>query len=184
MPHSPQNVILIGYRGSGKSTIGRMLAERIGWAFVDTDERIARVAGCDVRTLFARDGEAAFRDREQQAVADACGGSQQVIAVGGGAVLREANRDAMRAAGMCVWLTASVAELRARLQADPQSAVARPALTSAGVLDEIASVLQQRTPLYQAVANMTIATDGRTAADVVDDLLGRLPASITRRGAR
>lgn len=184
MPQACKNLILVGYRGSGKTTLGGMIAKRMGWTFVDTDERIAADAGCDVRTLFARDGEAAFREREQRVIAEVCRGERQVIAMGGGAVLREANRSAMMVAGVCVWLKASVAELRKRLAADPAGVSTRPALTTAGVLDEIATVLEQRTPLYESVADFAIATDDHDMAALADQIIGRLPPAVSGEGAR
>ena len=103
----PRNVVLIGFMGSGKTTVGRALADLTGWAFADTDDEIVQNAGgATIPELFARDGEAAFRDREAQAVQTVCMRENQIIATGGGAVLRPQNVQSLQNAGRVVWLTA------------------------------------------------------------------------------
>jgi 3-dehydroquinate synthase len=100
------NLVLVGFMGAGKSTVGRLLAERLGWSFVDVDARIEREAGRSIPELFAQEGEAGFRERERRAIAAVCQGDRQVIAPGGGAVLDSRNEEALRAAGPVVALTA------------------------------------------------------------------------------
>jgi len=129
-----RNVILIGYRGCGKTCVGRELAARLHWPFVDTDEQVEATAGRSIREIFEQDGEVAFRQLEPRAIADVTRASGQVIAVGGGALLSAANRAALRQAGVCVWLTAPATELRRRLRADPRTGATRPALTARGGL--------------------------------------------------
>jgi shikimate kinase len=92
------SIILIGYRGSGKTTAGRRAAERLGWAFVDSDEEIVKRAGKSIRTIFGEDGEPAFRDLESAVVKELAPRPDHVISLGGGAVMREATRVAIRAA--------------------------------------------------------------------------------------
>jgi shikimate kinase len=162
----PKNVILVGYRGSGKTIVGRLLAQRLAWEFVDTDEQIESAAGQSIAAIFAGAGEAEFRELEGQALKRAVAGSRRVISVGGGAVLSAQNRELIRAAGVCIWLTAPPEELHRRCQADPDSAAHRPVLTAAPGLDEIRQVLAFRRPLYQAVADHVVDTTGRPAADV------------------
>ena len=147
---SVRNVILIGYRGCGKTCVGREVAARLGWTFVDTDERI-EAQGRSIRQIFEQEGEPFFRRLETDVIAEVTRGTEQVIAVGGGAVLSEANRTALRAAGLCIWLTAPVAELHRRSLADPRSLATRPALTPRSGLDEIRHLLAQREPLYAAM---------------------------------
>src|SRR4051812_41592085 len=103
---SPPRLFLVGYRGTGKSTVGRLVAARLGWAFVDADERLEGVAGRSVSELFAVEGEPAFRDRESVVLAELSQREKAVVATGGGVVLRPANR-ALLATGFVVWLTAS-----------------------------------------------------------------------------
>src|SRR5262245_31375942 len=123
------NLLLIGYRGTGKSTVAHLLAERLGWRSVDSDERIEELAGCSIADIFASQGEGAFRDLESQVVAELAAGDQTVLSLGGGAVLRPENRATLAAAGPMVWLTASPETLWGRIQADPETAARRPNLT-------------------------------------------------------
>lgn len=166
--------MLIGYRGCGKSSVGRLLAARLGWSFVDTDTLIEAAAGKSIAQVFAEEGEPAFRQREQVAIAEAVRGGQQVLSIGGGAVLRPANRTALKAAGVCVWLTAPAETLAQRIAADPRSASARPNLTAAGGLAEIAALLAERMPLYASLADHAVETAGRDVNQVVDSIVGWL----------
>src|SRR4051794_29603842 len=97
-----ERVYLVGARGSGKTTVGRLLADRLGWPFIDADDVIEARAGRSVTGIFAAEGEVGFRDREAAVLAEAAGLSRHVIATGGGAVLRPATRELLRSAGFCV----------------------------------------------------------------------------------
>src|SRR5215218_9277728 len=125
-------LVLVGPRGSGKSSAGRLLAESLGWRFVDAHEELQRRAGRTVREVFAAEGEAGFREREAALLAELCALEQAVIATGGGAVLRADNRARLREAGPVVWLTADVDTLWSRIDADAASAETRPALLGGG----------------------------------------------------
>lgn len=173
-PQPPRNIVLIGLRGSGKTAVGRQLAAILGWVRVDTDELIEERSGRSIAEVFAADGEAAFRKLEAELVADVARGERQIISVGGGAVLSEVNRAALRAAGICVWLTAPPEELHTRLQSDSRTATTRPPLTERAALDELRHLLEQRTPLYAALADHIVDTAGRSVAQVVDEVLGLL----------
>jgi len=166
-----RNVILIGYRGCGKTSVGREVAARLGWTFVDTDEQI-EAGGRSIRQIFEQEGEPFFRQIEAEVIADVARGTGQVVAVGGGAVLSEANRTALRAAGLCIWLTAPAEELHQRLLADPRSPATRPALTPRRGLDEIRHLLKQRDPLYAAAAHHVVPTAEQSVAQVVEAVLG------------
>lgn len=171
---APRNIVLIGYRGSGKTSVGRQLADRLGWSFVDTDTLIEVAAGRSIAQIFAEEGEPAFRQREETAIAAAARDAQQVLSVGGGAVLRPANRAVLKAAGLCIWLTAPVETLAARIAADPQSLTARPNLTTVGGRAEIAALLAERAPLYASLADHAVETAGRDVNQVVDSIVGWL----------
>ena len=114
----PAGLALIGARGSGKSTVGRLVADRLGWAFEDADEALERAAGRSIAAIFADDGEPTFRDLEERTIAALTGRSRLVLATGGGAVLRESNRRALRRFGLVVWLDADPETLAGRLRAD------------------------------------------------------------------
>jgi shikimate kinase len=165
-----RNVILIGYRGCGKTSVGRAVAARLGWTFVDTDERI-EAGGRSIREIFNQDGEPFFRQIETEAIDNIVRGTRQVIAVGGGAVLSAANCATLRAAGLCIWLTAPDKELHARLLADPRSPATRPALTPLSGLDEIRHLLSERDPLYAATAHLVVPTTEQSVAQVVEAVL-------------
>lgn len=169
MEDGPPNIILIGFMGSGKSTVGRRLAERRGWRFVDTDDLIVRMTGQTIPALFAGGGETAFRDRETQAVLGVSAGERQVIATGGGAVLRAENVAALRGAGLVVWLTARPDVVVARTQ---RRAAERP-LLAAGEDDLLAHVLRmlgERGPLYQAAAHLIVDTSDRPIHAIVAEI--------------
>src|SRR5262249_35187521 len=102
-------IFLIGYRGSGKTTVARMLAQRLGWTWLDADEELERRAGRTIRTIFAEEGESGFRDREATLLEELAGRRECVVATGGGVVLRETNRQRLRTTGVIVWLTADAA---------------------------------------------------------------------------
>lgn len=110
--------------------MGRVLAARLGWSFVDGDERIEAEAGTTIAEIFATEGEAGFRDREAEVLAQLCQRQRYVIATGGGVVLRPANRELLKRSGFVVWLTASPEAAFARLQTDPTTATRRPNLTA------------------------------------------------------
>jgi shikimate kinase len=161
------NIVLIGYRGSGKSSIGKKLAAELWMEFIDTDELIAKRAGKTIREIFTQHGEEHFRDLEEQAVAEAAARDNTVIAAGGGVVLRAANVVALKKNGKIIWLQADPQTLFANINADAASPHTRPDLTSAGGLDEIKTVLAQRAPLYHAAADATLDVTRLSVADAV-----------------
>ena len=177
-----ENLILIGYRGCGKSTVGRLVARRLGWRFIDTDELIEKASGRSIASIFTADGEPAFRELERWAIEQAVEGSRRVIAVGGGAVLSEANRHRLGAAGLCIWLTAPPEELHSRLQSDPRSPSQRPPLTDLGGLEEVRRLLAARAPLYRAVADRIIDTAGLSVEELVQEVSAVVPGKSTSAG--
>ena len=152
----PRNILLIGYRGAGKTTVGGLVAARLGWSFVDADRVLEANHGLTIKEIFAQEGERGFRDKEAAVLAKLCQAERQVIATGGGAILRPENRVLMKQAGLVVWLTADAQTIFARLQADPSTAASRPPLTGRNSLDEIADLLAARTPLYRETADLEI----------------------------
>jgi shikimate kinase len=161
------NLYLIGYRGTGKSTVARLVAERLGWEAIDADIELERRAGRTIAAIFASDGEPAFRDLESAVLRDLSQRSGLVVGLGGGVVLRPENRALLRATGRTVWLTASPATIAARLDADATTAERRPALTAhADRLAEIEELLRFRTPLYEECAELTLATDEHPPEDL------------------
>ena len=168
-PLSPPVIFLIGYRGSGKSLIARVLAERLGWQWLDADSVLESRHGKSIREIFAEEGEAGFRDKEAALLDELCRMEKHVIATGGGVVLRPANRDKLKA-GLVVWLTADAATLWQRITGDAMTAARRPTLTVGG-LAEVEELLRQREPLYRACANLIVDTVGRTPEEIADEIL-------------
>jgi shikimate kinase len=163
------SIALIGYRGSGKSTAGKRLADRLWQPFVDTDELIVKKAGKDIRAIFESVGEKGFRDLESQVVADVCKLADHVIALGGGAVLREENRTAIRDAKMkVIYLRCEPEELFKRIHSDPQTIAARPNLTAlGGGIEEIKSVLSEREPIYRSMMTAELDVTNLSPQDAV-----------------
>jgi shikimate kinase len=147
------SAVLLGYRGCGKTTLGKKLADRLWIKFVDTDELIVAAAGKTIRQIFETDGEARFRQLEIAAVEDACAREDHIIALGGGAVLREENRTLLKSLALSrVYLKCEPAELLKRIEADPATAETRPPLSPlSNSLQEIESMLKIREPLYREV---------------------------------
>lgn len=144
------SIILIGYRGSGKTTVGRRLADRLWQPFVDSDDQIVKRAGKSIKEIFEQDGEPAFRDTESAVVRDLCAMHDHVISLGGGAVLRDENRAAIKAGGhKVIYLRCDPEVLYQRIHADPATSANRPNLTAAGGLDEVKHLLATREPLYR-----------------------------------
>ena len=165
------NVVLIGYRGTGKSTVGRIVAARLGRVLVSTDAEIVKVAGQRIPEIVEKHGWGYFRDLETKICQELAGRDGIVIDTGGGAILRSQNVEGMKRTGKLFWLTASVETIAKRIGSDTQ----RPSLTGTkSFVDEIQEVLRERTPKYQAAADYVIETEGKSLPQVADEILGRL----------
>jgi shikimate kinase len=164
-------ITLIGYRGSGKSTVAAPLAQRLGWSTADADAEIERLAGRTIREIFADAGEATFRELERRVIAELLRRDRLVLAAGGGAVLNPETRREMRSAGPVVWLRASIETLQQRISGDATTAARRPNLTADGGRAEIESLLARREPLYRETATLVIDTDGLDAGQIVERIL-------------
>jgi shikimate kinase len=165
------NVVLIGYRGTGKSTVGKIVAARLGRVLVSTDAEIVKLSGQTIPDIVEQHGWEYFRDLESKVCQELAGRNGLVIDTGGGAILRSRNVEVLKETGRLFWLTASVGTITERIGHDTQ----RPSLTGIkSFVDEIQDVLRERTPKYQAAAEYIIETDGRSASEVADDILARL----------
>lgn len=164
------NVFLIGYRGSGKSTTGAILARRLGWTFVDLDELIEKQAGKSIVELFRDEGEDAFRQRERAALESIRRQKQQVIALGGGAIISPEVRTMVKRMGKAVWLQAPAAILHSRLQKDAKAGKVRPELLPGGGLQEVETKLNERAPLYRAVANHIVDSVSTPPEDIAESI--------------
>ena len=170
------NIYLTGYRCTGKSTVGKILAERAHKYFIDTDGFIIGYAGASIDEIVKREGWDGFRKLERFALRQVAGGERQVVATGGGIILNPENRSLMRQTGYVVWLKARVHTLARRMTADAATATQRPSLTGASVEDEIAAVLEEREPFYRVAAHLTIETDGMSPEEVAEEILRQIKA--------
>jgi shikimate kinase len=168
------NIVLIGYRGAGKSEVARALAERLAWQWFDSDDEVERRAGKSIATIFAEQGESAFRDLESHAVLDLAQRDHAVMALGGGAILRIESREAIKRHGKIVWLTASGETLWRRINADPATVARRPPLSASGGITEILATLEAREGIYRACADLEVDTENRTCGEVADAIVAQL----------
>jgi len=162
---------LIGYRATGKTTLAKLLAQRLDWEWIDADVEIERRAGKTIACIFAEDGEPAFRDLEVQVIADLCRSKNLVLAAGGGAPMRVENRQAMRQSGKVVWLTARPETILKRMSADATTAERRPSLTGQDPLEEIVQLLDQREPIYRQTAHLIVDTENRSPEELAAEIL-------------
>jgi shikimate kinase len=174
-----QNVFLIGYRGSGKTTVAKNLAERLNWSWLDADAVLEERYGRSIRLIFAEEGEAGFREKEAAILDELCRSAHQVIATGGGVVLRAANRERLRASGRVVWLEADAQTLWQRLQADATTRERRPPLKGGG-LAEIEHLLEVRTPLYRSCADFSVDTTELAPDRIASQIVEFLRESVVR----
>ncbi|MEM9351901.1 MAG: shikimate kinase [Planctomycetota bacterium] len=173
---APSTVALIGYRGTGKTTVAQLLARSLSYDWVDADVEVELRAGKSIAAIFADEGEQAFRDAESLVVAQLCGREHTVLALGGGAVLRGDNRKHIARCGAVVWLTAGAETLVSRLEGDPTTRARRPNLTNRGGQQEIRTLLAEREPIYRACATHTVDTEGKPPAEVAAEVLSLLAA--------
>jgi shikimate kinase len=161
---------MVGMPGSGKSTVGRQLARRLGLPFFDSDHLIEEHLGCTIKDFFAREGEAAFRDVEERVIRETLQGPPSVVATGGGAVLREENRRQLRAAGKVVYLRSSPEELYRRLRHDR----VRPLLQVADPLGRLRTLYAERDPLYREASHFVIETGRPSVPSLVNMIVMQL----------
>jgi shikimate kinase len=164
-------LVVVGLPGSGKSTVGRQLARRLNLPFSDSDHVIEQRIGCSIREFFEREGEEAFRDIEESVIHELAQQSESgVIATGGGAVLRAANRVNLRQAGHVIYLHSTPQEIFRRLRHDKQ----RPLLQVDDPLARLRSLYEQRDPLYRESAHFTIETGRPSVPTLVNMILMQL----------
>lgn len=161
---------LVGMRATGKTTVGRLLAERLGWAFFDIDEEIEHRTQKTIHELFTLHGEPFFRVLERDVLISLSDKSPAVIATGGGIVLSEPNRELLKRTGRVIWLHAPPSVLWQRMQADPTTASRRPNLGCGG-LAELESLDQARRPLYREVAHDVLDTSLSTPETIAEEIL-------------
>ncbi|MBL0122040.1 MAG: shikimate kinase [Betaproteobacteria bacterium] len=169
-PSEKHNLYLVGMPGSGKSTIGKALARKLKLPFVDADHEMLQHTGVSIATIFELEGEAGFRAREAQLMGELCRREGILLATGGGAVLREENRRALRQTGVVVYLHASLDHLWQRTRHDSR----RPLLQADNPREILKALLETRDPLYRQTANVVVETGRQSASKLVHDIAEEL----------
>jgi shikimate kinase len=171
------NIILVGPMGSGKSAVGRLLAQRLDLSLVDSDAEIEARTGVDIAYIFEREGEAGFRSREAEVLDDITQRPGVLVATGGGAVLDAGTRARLRSRGCVVYLRTSVDQQLARTRRSAQ----RPLLMSPDPRGTLERLMGQRAALYEEVADVIVDTDGRKVGSVVDEIVRRLESDRSKQ---
>lgn len=164
------NIALLGLRASGKTTVGRILAQRLRRPFIDTDEQIIQQAGMSIREIFLAEGEAGFRRRERMVIRVDLPEDRAVIALGGGAFTNDENIRILQATSRLVWLRGTHETLWKRMEGDPATMATRPDLTPEGGLAEVRRLASLREPIFRMVAEFSVDTDGKSPEDVAGEI--------------
>jgi shikimate kinase len=174
MKFQREKVILTGYRATGKSSIGKILADLLGFDFIDTDHAIEKRQGESITEMVSRGGWDLFRKKEEDMLLELARRSNIVIATGGGSVTHENAWKILRKNALSVWLTADIKTICQRLAADSDTDDQRPPLTEMGTMDEISMVLNERQPLYEKSSDLNINTEGKTPEKVAEVISAEL----------
>ena len=172
-----EHIYLTGFRGTGKTSVGTLLARSLGRTVIDLDGVVTANAGKSIREIFQDGGEAAFRELETSALESVSQAENAVISLGGGGILRAGNRAVIRSTGTCFWLECDAETIALRLQQDQVSVEQRPALTTLDELQEIRELLQARHALYQEASDYRVDTAGMTIEQVADQIIELLPGN-------
>ncbi len=166
-----KHLFLTGFRGSGKSSVAKQLANMLQLPMVDLDDEIERAAGKSIKDIFAEVGEQGFRDQETTALRRVVNEPRSIISLGGGAILRSENRECIKQNGVCVWLKVDAVTAEARLYSDPTTRDRRPSLTHLDWRKEIETQIELRTPMYEAASDFIVDTTGQSLEMVVDAIV-------------
>ncbi len=168
------NIFLIGYRCTGKTTVGRSLAKRLERLFFDTDLELVKEQGINISDIVSKRGWAAFREIEKRVIQCACERDNQVVATGGGAVLDEDNVKRMKDSGVIVWLKADISTIEKRIIEDNTTRDFRPSLTSKGSVEEVRETLLTRNPFYERAMDFFVDTDSMDIEAVCDTIIQKI----------
>ena len=169
-----QHIYLTGYRGTGKSTVGKFLADVVGLGLIDLDDVVEQAAGKTIREIFGEGGEESFRDLESECLDSVAQQAPAVVALGGGAILRQSNRKRIAESGVCIWLIADAQTLADRIAGDATTGERRPAFTSLPAVEEIREMLSTRDAAYRDAADFCIETAGKSPQGLASEILERI----------
>jgi shikimate kinase len=170
------NIVFIGYRGTGKTAVGKALSRRLGRPFYDADTYLEEKAGRTISDMVAAEGWPFFRAREKEVIREISAMEHCVIATGGGAVMDKENVARLRDRGALVLLTADTDTMIQRIQADESSPQQRPKLLEGDIYEETERLLKERMPVYKAVADFSVDTSNLAIHEVVDQIVRHLQA--------
>lgn len=165
------NILLVGYRGTGKSTLGKLLADVLDMKFIDMDRILIRDAGCSISRIVEEHGWPHFRELEKRLLLRLAQATGQVIATGGGVVLDAANRTTLSKMGIVIWLKADPDAIVARLHHDKEGSAQRPPFSDKNLWEETATVLKERTPFYKGVSEVEVDTSNLDIGECVDEIV-------------
>lgn len=168
------NIFLIGYRCSGKTSVGKLLAGKLGWPFVDTDADIVNEHGLTIADMVADRGWKSFREKEKAVIKKRCTQDRTVVATGGGAILDSMNVDLMKAVGTLIWLSVRADTVKERILKDTHTGDQRPSLTAKSLLEEIEETLAVRNPYYQSAMDLCIDTDDCSIDEISERIVEQL----------
>lgn len=177
------NIILIGHRGSGKTSVGAELAARLACPLYDSDAIVEGEAGCSIAQLVETGGWDLFRRKEKEAIGKMTGLKNSVIATGGGAVMDPESAALLRRLGVVVWLMADVETIMSRLRKDHAADPSRPSLNGGDPFAETALILTKRLPVYQEMAHYSVDTANKSVQEVADAIECQLLSHEKKAGA-
>ena len=175
-PLNPPNLFLIGYRCTGKSSVGRFLAEELNWPFTDTDSLLVAQQRMSIKEMVGAHGWEGFRQMERVVLKSICASGGQVVATGGGIVLNDENVMCMKKSGRIIWLRARLETITARMLKDKDSREFRPALTLDDSISEIEESVHSREPIYDNAMDFFVDTDDLTIRAITDIIIEKLKA--------
>jgi len=176
-----RNILLVGYRGTGKSSVGKRLAGVLGMGFLDMDRLIAEEEGFSIARIVQEKGWPYFRMQEKQLLQRLSCNSGQVIATGGGVILDQENRSLLKKMGVVIWLTADIDVTVERLKTDPIGAEQRPTFSEMDLHEETGLILKERMPLYEEVSDFTLDTSDLSIGETVDEIVGIIHKEMKER---
>ena len=174
-PTNPCNVFLIGYRCTGKTSVGKSLSAKLGWPLIDTDTLLVSDSGQSIKEIVETRGWQTFRNIEHAIVERVCDLDRQIVATGGGVVLSAANVQLMQQSGRLVWLRAKPETIKRRMTQDTDTEAFRPALTAKDSIAEIEETLLEREPYYRQAMDFSVDTDDRQIEEICEIIVQNLP---------